>query len=53
MLSAFDVQSSFLWWGETVHLVHWPLTGLFYQSRVIDDDDDCGTVGGMRIGRGN
>jgi hypothetical protein len=27
--------------------------GLLYQPRMIDDDDDYGTVGGMRIGRGN
>jgi hypothetical protein len=26
-----------------------PLTGLLYQSRVIDE---CGAAGGMRIGRG-
>jgi hypothetical protein len=44
---------SFLRWGETVHLVRRPLTGLLYQPRMIDDDDGCGAVGGMRIGRGN
>jgi hypothetical protein len=27
-------------------------TGLLYQSRMVDDDE-CGAVGGMRIGRGN
>jgi hypothetical protein len=32
-------------------LVRRPLTGLFYQPRMIDDD--CGAVGRMRIGRGN
>jgi hypothetical protein len=26
--------------------------GLLYQPRVIDDDE-CGAVGGMKIGRGN
>jgi hypothetical protein len=32
-----------------------PLFGLVYQPRMIDDDhdDECGAVGGMRIGRGN
>jgi hypothetical protein len=32
-------------------LVRLPLTGLLYQPRMIDDD--CGAVGGMKIGRGN
>jgi hypothetical protein len=40
---------SFLGWGKTV--VRRPLIGLLYQPRMIDDE--CGTVGGMRIGRGN
>jgi hypothetical protein len=34
-----------------VHLVRRPLTGLLYLPRTIDDE--CGAVGGMRIGRGN
>jgi hypothetical protein len=34
------------------HLVHRPLIALFYQPRMIDDDE-CGAVGGMRIGREN
>jgi hypothetical protein len=38
---------------DWVHLVRRPLTGLLYQRRMIDDDDECGAVGGMRIGRGN
>jgi hypothetical protein len=42
----------FLGWGETVHLVRRPLIGLLYQPRMIDDDE-CGAIGGMRIGRGN
>jgi hypothetical protein len=44
----------FLWvgWGW-VHLVDRPLLGLSYQPRTIDDDDECGAVGRMRIGRGN
>jgi hypothetical protein len=41
--------------GDWVHLVLRPLFGLLYQTRMIDDDEDdeCGAVGGMRIGRGN
>jgi hypothetical protein len=39
-------------WGW-VYLVRRPLTGLFYHPLMIDDDDECGTVGGMRISRGN
>jgi hypothetical protein len=33
-------------------LVRRPLIGLLYQLRMIDDDE-CGKVGGMRIGSGN
>jgi hypothetical protein len=43
------------WWTKLfgvgwdwVHLVHWPLIGLLYQPRMIDDE--CEAVGGMRIG---
>jgi hypothetical protein len=36
---------------EWVHLELQPLFGLLYQHHMIDDDDDYGTVGGMRIGR--
>jgi hypothetical protein len=39
-------------WGETEY--NWyvgHLFGLLYQPQVIDDE--CGAVGGMRIGRGN
>jgi hypothetical protein len=43
---------SFLGWGENwIHLVRRPLIGLLYQPRAIYDE--CGAVGGMRIGRGN
>jgi hypothetical protein len=34
------------------HLVRRPLIGLLYQPRMVDDDE-CGAVCGMRIGRGN
>jgi hypothetical protein len=40
-------------WGvgwDWVHLVRRPLTGLLYQPRTTDE---CGAVGGMRIGRRN
>jgi hypothetical protein len=33
-------------------LVLLPLFGLLYQPQMLRDDD-CGAVGGMRIGRGN
>jgi hypothetical protein len=36
---------------DWVNLVRRPLTGLLHQPRTIDDE--CGAVGGMRIGRGN
>jgi hypothetical protein len=44
--SIYIVFFSFLGWGETE-----PLIGLLYQPRMIDDE--CGAVGGMKIGRGN
>jgi hypothetical protein len=37
---------------DWVHLVRRPVTGPLYQPRMIDDDE-CGAVGGMRIGRWN
>jgi hypothetical protein len=37
---------------DWVHLLSRPLLGLLYQSQMLDDDE-CGAVGGMRIGRGN
>jgi hypothetical protein len=36
---------------DWVHFVRRTLTGLFYQPRTMVDE--CGTVGGMRTGRGN
>jgi hypothetical protein len=36
------------------HLARRPLFGLLYQAWMTDDDDDeCGALGGMRIGRGD
>jgi hypothetical protein len=37
---------------EWVHLVRRPIFGLLYQPQMMDDDE-CGVVSGMRIGRGN
>jgi hypothetical protein len=36
---------------DWVNMVRRPLFGLLYQLRMIDDE--CGAVGGLRIGRGN
>jgi hypothetical protein len=38
---------------DWVHFVRRPLFDLLCQSRMINDDDECGTGGGIRIGRGN
>jgi hypothetical protein len=52
MKRLISLQFFFLGVGwDWVHLVRRPLTGLLYQPRIIDDE--CGAVGGMRIGRGN
>jgi hypothetical protein len=43
-------------WGGVwhwVHLVRLPLTGLLCQPHMIDGDDECGAVGGMRTVRRN
>jgi hypothetical protein len=37
---------------DRVHLVLQPLFGLLYQPQMIDEDN-CGAISGMRIGRGN
>jgi hypothetical protein len=37
---------------DWVHVVLRPMFGLLYQSQMIDVDD-CGIIGGLRIGRGN
>jgi hypothetical protein len=49
-LAQYDCTLLGEWW-DWVHLARRPLTGLFYQPRMIDDES--GAVGGMRIGRGN
>jgi hypothetical protein len=38
--------------GVTVQFVRRPLIGLLYQPQMIDDDE-CGAVGRMRIGKRN
>jgi hypothetical protein len=41
---------SFLGWGESplgMSATNWPIVP------IPDDDNECGAVGGMRIGRGN
>jgi hypothetical protein len=44
---------SFMGWGETESTRYCGhCFGLLYQLRM-RDDDDCGAIGGMRIGRGN
>jgi hypothetical protein len=45
----FRYNFLFLVGWDWVHLVRRPLIGLLYQLRMTDDE--CGTVGGMRIGR--
>jgi hypothetical protein len=42
----------FLGWSGTESTITEATTGLQYQPRMMDDDE-CGAVGGMRIGRGN
>jgi hypothetical protein len=41
---------SFVWWREKFHMVHRPLIRLLYRARMIDE---YGTIGGLRIVRGN
>jgi hypothetical protein len=40
------------WWGGTKSLGTVATSGLFYKPQMIDEDD-CGAIGGMKIGRGN
>jgi hypothetical protein len=48
----YVIIAKFLGMGwHSVHLIRRPLTGLLYQPRMIDDE--CGAVGGLRIGGGN
>jgi hypothetical protein len=47
----FYFISFFMGW-DWVHFVLRFLFGLLYQPQMIDDDD-CGTIGGMQIGKGS
>jgi hypothetical protein len=42
----------YYWWGGTKSLGTAATSGLLYKPQMIDEDD-CGAVGGMKIGRGN
>jgi hypothetical protein len=43
----------YYWWGGTKSLLGTAATsGLLYKPQMIDEDD-CGAIGGMKIGRGN
>jgi hypothetical protein len=42
----------YYWWGGTKSLGTAATSGLLYKPQMIDEDD-CGTIGGMKIGRGN
>jgi hypothetical protein len=42
----------FYWWGGTRSLGTAATSGLLYKPQMIEDDD-CGAIGGMKIGRGN
>jgi hypothetical protein len=42
----------FYWWGGTKSLGTAATSGLLYKPQMIDEDD-CGAIDGMKIGRGN
>jgi hypothetical protein len=42
----------YCWWGGTKSLGTAATTGLLYKPQMIDEDD-CGAIVGMKIGRGN
>jgi hypothetical protein len=42
----------YYWWGGTKSLGTVATYGLLYKPQMIDEDD-CGAIGGMKIGRGN
>jgi hypothetical protein len=41
----------YYWWGGTKSLGTAATSGLLYKPQMIDEDD-CGAIGGIRIGRG-
>jgi hypothetical protein len=42
----------YYWWGGTKSLGTAATSDLLYKPQMIDEDD-CGAIGGMKIGRGN
>jgi hypothetical protein len=42
----------YYWWGGTKSLGTAATSGILYKPQMIDEDD-CGAIGGMKIGRGN
>jgi hypothetical protein len=42
----------YYWWGGTKSLSTAATSGLLYKPQMIKEDD-CGAIGGMKIGRGN
>jgi hypothetical protein len=42
----------YYWWGGTKSLGTAATSGLLYKPQMIDEDD-CGVIGGVKIGRGN
>jgi hypothetical protein len=51
-LSLLPASCFFYWWGGTKSLGTAGTSGLLYKLQMIDEDD-CGAIGGMKIGRGN
>jgi hypothetical protein len=52
IISEDHIQVSFYWWGGTKSLGTAATSGLLYKPQMIDEDD-CGAIGGMNIGKGN
>jgi hypothetical protein len=48
----WNVLFFYYWWGRTKTLGTAATSGLLYKPQMIDEDD-CGAIGGMKIGRGN
>jgi hypothetical protein len=51
----FEITKIFFfnyWWGGTKSLGTAATSGLLYKPQMIHEDD-CGAIGGMKIGRGN
>jgi hypothetical protein len=48
----YCINSGLFLWGGTKSLGTAATSGLLYKPQMIDEGD-CGTIGGMKIGRGN